>query len=1585
MNYRAGGSGRKETDRFSEITDGEWHFITGTFDRDGNMTLYIDGEQPTQGSGYGNGAAQVDISDQQNSIDVADFTIGADGFGNYGLQNGYIDELSVYKEVLTQEEVKALQAESGGQDENVTDEPVLDVSFDSEDAKDSVSGTEGEITGSVEFVDGISGKAVHISNSESVAGENTAAEQYIDFGTPENLQFGTDDFTVMFWYQSDGTLPKEGAVVSNKDWSTGSNPGFAIGDMKNGMTLNFRAQNSSGRLDTSRYGGATEAGVWHHIAAVFNRTGNMTLYVDGEAAASQSISSQAGNSIDVTNFVIGADGKYQCGLQDGYIDELKVYKSALSQEEIRQYNAPYVLANQLAEYEALIASSDAAEAKKETFQNAIDEIRAKAEGVTDPDEIQALQEELRSAYNTFMGPDEGIMSFEVISDAHISGTNNNNSPNRKLIDAMEDISEDYTSDVSAVLNCGDYSNYASEEETKGYFNIIGQFKDQFEILTALGNHDVRWKTGWDEVESRYLNYNQEYMGDTLEGQSYYDKWIDGYHFIVLNTQWDTKDRAYLSPEELNWLDETMAENASSDKPIFVVLHQPLYDTYTNSNAWPDGVQDHQLKEILRKYPQTIMFNGHIHDGIGAVEVVQTDYGTMVDVPGMNSNDYGDSRGQLGFHVTVYGGEVRLDMRDYLNDEWVDGYSYTIKTDGTSYPAGKVMDVSFDDKTAEDSTGNGNDGTIKGNVGFVTGVDGGKAVHIKNSGDGEASQYIDFGNNLNLGEEDLTVMFWYKADSNQTGTVLANKDAGNDSQAGLVFGSSDGTSGIGLTAGIAGGSEVSTSAQTLADGKWHAVAATFDRDGQMVLYIDGQQAESRDISTWAGQSLSEGLNFVVGADASYQNGVSDMYFDNLRVYQTVLGAGEISTTWNPYEITTEDTSITISWTLPENENVEPAKLLLNGEEVQTIASGETSKTITGLEKGKTYTVEVVNHEKSNAGNYRDVHAFVVTTGVQDTEEVLVDFSALETLYTENKEKDISGYTESSQETFKTALAQAEAILDKAEATQDEVDSAVKALQEALDGLKEKADLSRLTEEIKKAEEILASENIGNYIKESVDALKAALESAKEVANQDLSKDEQSGVDEAVKALQEAINGLQETEPEQPEVDKSALETLYAENKEKDVSGCTESSQEVFKTALVQAEAILSKEDATQDEVDSAVKALQEAIDGLKERADLSSLTALIQTVEETLESEDIGSYTEDSVNGLKTALEAAKEVAAQDLSKDEQTTVEEAVKTLQAALDGLVVETPATDKSLLQALYTENQNRDVSGYTLASQNVFQTAMTNAEAVLGKEDASQEEIETAYNGLKAALAQLKEKADFSSLTELIQKAEEMLASENIGSYTEESVNALKTALESAKEVAAQDLSKDEQSCVDETVKSLQEAIDGLQETEPEQPEVDKSALETLYAENKEKDVSGCTESSQEAFKSALAQAEAILSKEDATQEEVDSAVKALQEAIDGLQENVEDDGNTGNNPSDGNNQSGNTGNNGVSDENQNGNGASNGGSNQNVSSSGNGNGQKGSSTAGTVRTGDTESVIPWVGAGATALVAIVGVILSKRKKF
>jgi len=1262
LNFNTSSSlSRIETDRFAGVSDGMWHHIAATFDRDGDMVFYIDGEIPKAGNYNSNEAVQNISGRAGASIDAKNFVLGADGNFKNSVSSVYLDELNVYKSVLTEEDVKQLY--SSQQPEQTSEVPVLDVNFDSENANDvSDFQNHGEIIGTPEFVDGVQGKAIHLINPESISGTGAQAEQYVNFKKPEELQFGTDDFTIMFWYKSDGNDPEEVAVVSNKDWNSGGNPGFAIGDMRNGMTLNFRANDSDGRLDTGRYGGATEKDRWHHIAAVFNRTGNMILYVDGKNADSTSISEQTGKTIDVADFVLGADGVGQYGVKDSYIDELKVYRIALTQEEIQNYNAPYVLKNTIEEYEKLAEESTASKEKIDAFKKALADIKAKAEGVTDLDKIAELNEMLKKAYNEFTGPDKGNINFEVISDTHIPGTDNNNATNQKFIDVLEDLKRDYPN-TSVIMNAGDFSADGYETQVEGYFNILKEYKDDFTFMTALGNHDVRWKSGWNEIYDRYMRYNGEYMGDT-DGAVYFDKWVDGYHFIVLNTEWDIKDRAYISPEQLKWLDKTMAENADPSKPIFIAFHQAMRDTYYNSNDWEIGMQDYALKEVLRKYPQTIMFTGHIHNGLGTLDVVRTDYGTMVDVPSLKDNDYGDRRGQIGYHVTVYDGKVRLDMRDYLNNEWIPEYSYELEMNTDAYPDGKVLDVDFDEGNAKDLSGHGNDGSVVGNIEFVECEDGGQAVHIVNSDavatkPEKAEQYVDFGEIL-LGEDDFTVMFDYKGKTTTgDGCVIGNKDWNSGGNPGFAVGAFGANPGMGLNFNTEGGNRSDTGRYTEAtDGEWHKIAATFDRDGEMTLYIDGRIAGSKSISVQAGNSIDvEGMQLVLGADGNYQNAVRDIYVDNLKIYKHALGAAEIESTFHPYKVEVGKDNITISWPSMEEEEVEPAYLVLDGEKKVDIASGETSKTITGLEPGTEYTVLLVNREKAHVNNYRDVYPFVVTT-----KKINVQKDELEALVAENSDRRESDYSEESWDAFEKALNEAKEILNDLKADQTAVDKAKENLEKAIEGLVLLPNKDVLEAVIKEAEE----KDLSGYTADSVQVLRNALLTAKEVY--DDKNATQKDVDAALAQLKEAIEGLVEVE-EETKVDKTELKALIDEAEKMDLKPYTDETVLAVKNALKEARTVYDNKDATQKDVDAALAQLKEAIEGLVEveeetKVDKTELKALIDETEKM----DLKPYTDETVLAVKNALKEARTVY--DNKDATQKDVDAALAQLKKAVDGL---------------------------------------------------------------------------------------------------------------------------------------------------------------------------------------------------------------------------------------------------------------------------------------------------------------------------
>lgn len=154
----------------------------------------------------------------------------------------------------------------------------------------------------------------------------------MDFGQTESLQLGTEDFSILFWVKGNNEISKScifGNIIRNEE----SNQGFAIGASADGMALEFKVEGQN-ITETDWFEGALD-GKWHQIAATFDRDGRMTIYMDGCKASSRRISEQAGESIDVSGLVLGADGLHRYGVRDLCIDELTVYRSLLGDEEIQ--------------------------------------------------------------------------------------------------------------------------------------------------------------------------------------------------------------------------------------------------------------------------------------------------------------------------------------------------------------------------------------------------------------------------------------------------------------------------------------------------------------------------------------------------------------------------------------------------------------------------------------------------------------------------------------------------------------------------------------------------------------------------------------------------------------------------------------------------------------------------------------------------------------------------------------------------------------------------------------------------------------------------------------------------------------------------------------------------------------------------------------------------------------------------------------------------------------------------------------------------------------------------------------------------
>lgn len=276
--------------------------------------------------------------------------------------------------------------------------------------------------------------------------------------------------------------------------------------------------------------------------------------------------------------------------------------------------------------------------------------------------------------------DKPIVSFSAISDIHIKSNGDSN-----FEEALKDLNKANPNSAATCI-VGDMTEDGSDSEYDTYNRILNSVKHN-DVYSVMGNHDVRYlKGGYTEAINRYKN-------KTGMPGSHFDKWINGYHFIFLNTEKNLKDEASLSQEELTWLKEKLAENASATTPIFLFLHQSLektsagsysQDGYTTS-GYPDGiVEDSKVRDILSQYPQTFFITGHTHATVNNPKTVYTALGYKCVNTGSAGHttgyeEYGLDNETQGICVDVYKDNVVIKGRDLKNGKWVSDAKWTIPT------------------------------------------------------------------------------------------------------------------------------------------------------------------------------------------------------------------------------------------------------------------------------------------------------------------------------------------------------------------------------------------------------------------------------------------------------------------------------------------------------------------------------------------------------------------------------------------------------------------------------------------------------------------------------------------------------------------------------------------------------------------------------------------------------------------------------------------------------------------------------------------------------------------------------------------
>ena len=309
------------------------------------------------------------------------------------------------------------------------------------------------------------------------------------------------------------------------------------------------------------------------------------------------------------------------------------------------------------------------------------------------------------------------------------------------------------------------------------------------------------------------------------------------------------------------------------------------------------------------------------------------------------------------------------------------------------------------------------------------------------------------------------------------------------------------------------------------------------------------------------------------------------------------------------------------------------------------------------------------------------------------------------------------------------------------------------------------------------------------------------------------------------------------------------------------------------------------------------------------------------------------------------------------------------------------------ENLLATINTANKKlAETEQYTPSSLKDLEEAVKAAQAIYDDPNADQDKVDKAKANVEAKLAALKAKAKKDALNLAIIAAEGDAAL--FDKYTEESIEKLQKAIDEAKEVLADENASQEE--VDAAEKAVQAAQKALVEKETPKPEapVKKDELKAAVEDATKVvgDTEQYTEESLAALQAAIDKAIAVLDNPEATQAEIDAAVKSVKEAKEALKvkEDKKDDNNKGDDKKDDSNK----GDDNKKDDNKkddsnsgtSNNGSSNGGSsNKNTTSTVNK-----TSKSNAVKTGDAANVAGVAGVAILCLATGIVVVLIKRKR-
>lgn len=281
-----------------------------------------------------------------------------------------------------------------------------------------------------------------------------------------------------------------------------------------------------------------------------------------------------------------------------------------------------------------------------------------------------------------LNPDTVRLTFTALGDTQVNAFNGN----MKYFEAVLKDVDAAETNQDAFMIVGDITENSLPQEWSFIKETLLNYDFGDDLIFASGNHDIRLRK-YDESVKLLTDCVNDITGSDLDS-FIYSKEINGYKFIVMGSDREEMEEAYISVEQLEWVDKELKDATKLGKPAFVILHQPLKNTHglpgtwgngSNPNAGHVGKQSDQIFETLNKYDNVILITGHLHTGFGenSYEKIGNIHGVNVPGAGKNNKDGDYCEFSTGYSVEVYDDEVIFRARDYAKGTYLPEYDIVI--------------------------------------------------------------------------------------------------------------------------------------------------------------------------------------------------------------------------------------------------------------------------------------------------------------------------------------------------------------------------------------------------------------------------------------------------------------------------------------------------------------------------------------------------------------------------------------------------------------------------------------------------------------------------------------------------------------------------------------------------------------------------------------------------------------------------------------------------------------------------------------------------------------------------------------------